>query len=269
LRVQGYTTRHARHSAKGKGKGIGMAEQILGIDVGGSGIKGAPVNVETGELTGERLRIKTPQPATPEAMTDVMAGIAKHFDWKGKIGVGFPAVVKQGVMYTAANVDPSWIGTNGQALIEAKTGCPVSIINDADAAGLAEIRFGAGKGKSGSIMMITLGTGIGVGYYVDGRLVPNTELGHLIVDGKDIETRASAGVREKQDYSWKKWGRLLTEYFHELERLLWPDLFIIGGGVSDEFDKLAAHIDIKTPMVPAQMLNLAGIVGAALAVEAT
>jgi polyphosphate glucokinase len=202
-------------------------------------------------------------------MTDVMAEIAKHFDWKGKIGVGFPAVVKQGVMYTAANVDPSWIGTNGQALIEAKTGCPVSIINDADAAGLAEIRFGAGKGKSGSIMMITLGTGIGVGYYVDGRLVPNTELGHLIVDGKDIETRASAGVRERQGYSWKKWGKLLTEYFHELERLLWPDLFIIGGGVSDEFDKLAAHIDIKTPMVPAQMLNLAGIVGAALAVEAT
>src|SRR6185437_3514369 len=229
--------------------------------------KGAPVNVETGELTGERLRIKTPQPATPEAMTDVMAEIARHFDWKGKIGVGFPAVVKQGVMYTAANVDPSWIGTNGQALIEKKTGCSVSIINDADAAGLAEIRFGAGKGKSGSIMMVTLGTGIGVGYYVDGRLVPNTELGHLIVDGKDIETRASAGVREKQGYSWKKWGKYLTEYLHELERLLWPDLFIIGGGVSDEFDTLAPHIEIQTPMVPARMLNLAGIVGAALAAE--
>lgn len=243
----------------------GMAEQILGIDVGGSGIKGAPVNVETGELTGARFRIKTPQPATPEAMTDTMAAVAKHFDWKGKIGVGFPAVVKHGVMYTAANVDESWIGTNGQALIEAKTGCPVSIINDADAAGLAEIRFGAGKGKSGSIMMVTLGTGIGIGYYVDGRLVPNTELGHIIIRGKDAERRASAGAREKKGYSWEKWGELLTEYLHELERLLWPDLFIIGGGVSDEFDKLAPHIEIKTPMVPAQMLNLAGIVGAALA----
>jgi polyphosphate glucokinase len=252
---------------KGEKEVVGMAEEILGIDVGGSGIKGAPVNVQTGELTGERLRIKTPQPATPEAMTDTMAEIAKHFNWKGKIGVGFPAVVKQGTMYTAANVDPSWIGTNGQALIEKTTGCPVSIINDADAAGLAELRFGAGKGKMGSVMMITLGTGIGVGYYVDGRLVPNTELGHLIVDGKDIETRASAGVREKKDLSWKKWGKLLTEYFHELERLLWPDLFIIGGGVSDEFDKLAPYIEIQTPIVPAQMLNLAGIVGAALAAE--
>jgi polyphosphate glucokinase len=242
-----------------------MASEILGIDVGGSGIKGAPVNVTTGELTGERFRIKTPQPATPEAMTDTMAEVAKHFDWHGKIGVGFPAVVKQGTMYTAANVDPSWIGTNGQALIEAKTGCPVSIINDADAAGLAEMRFGAGKGKMGSVMMVTLGTGIGTGFYVDGRLVPNTEFGHIIIRGKDAERRASAGAREKKGYSWEKWGTLLTEYLHELERLLWPDLFIIGGGVSDEFDKLAAHVQIQTPMVPAQMLNLAGIVGAALA----
>jgi polyphosphate glucokinase len=253
---------------RGKRKGeADMAEEILGIDVGGSGIKGAPVNVQTGELTGERRRIKTPQPATPEAMTDTMAEIATHFNWKGKIGVGFPAVVKQGVMYTAANVDPSWIGTNGRAMIEAKTGCPVSIINDADAAGLAEMRFGAGKGKMGSVMMVTLGTGIGTGYYVDGRLVPNTELGHIMIRGKDAERRASAGVREKKEYSWEKWGKLLTEYLHELERLLWPDLFIIGGGVSDEFDTLAPHIEIQTPMVPARMLNLAGIVGAALAAE--
>ncbi len=242
-----------------------MTDEILGIDVGGSGIKGAPVNVETGELTGERFRIKTPHPATPEAVTETVAEVATHFNWHGKIGMGFPAVVKQGTMYTAANVDPSWIGTNGQALIEAKTGCAVSIMNDADAAGLAEMRFGAGKGRGGSVMIVTLGTGIGTGFYVDGRLVPNTELGHIIIRGKDAERRASAGTREKKEYSWEKWGTLLTEYFHELERLLWPDLFIVGGGASAEWDSLAPHITIQTPMVPAQMLNLAGIVGAALA----
>ena len=240
------------------------ADEILGIDVGGSGIKGAPVNIQTGELTGERFRIKTPQPATPEAVTETIAEVVRHFDWHGKIGMGFPAVVKNGTMYTASNIDPSWIGTNGQALVEAKTGCPVSIINDAEAAGLAEMTFGAGKGKDGCVMMVTLGTGIGTAYFVDGRLVPNTELGHIIIRGKDVERRASAGAREKKDLSWEKWGELLTEYFHELERLLWPDLFIIGGGASKEWDSLVPYLKNETPMVPAQMLNTAGIVGAAL-----
>jgi polyphosphate glucokinase len=242
-----------------------MAEEILGIDVGGSGVKGAPVNVETGELTAERFRIKTPQPATPDALTTTIADVAKHFNWQGKIGVGFPAAIKNGVALTAANIDPAWIGTNGQALIEAKTGSSVRMLNDADAAGLAEITFGAGKGVAGTVLMVTLGTGIGVGMYVDGKLVPNTELGHLTIRGKDAERRASAGVREEKGYSWKKWGKHLTEYFHELERLLWPDLFIVGGGVSDEWDQMRPYIEINTPIVPAQMFNLAGIVGAALA----
>jgi polyphosphate glucokinase len=244
-----------------------MAEEILGIDVGGSGVKGAPVNIETGELTGERFRLQTPQPATPDALTTTIAEVAKHFNWQGKIGVGFPAAIKNGTAYTAANIDPEWIGTNGQALIEGKTGCRVTMLNDADAAGLAEISFGAGKGVPGTVIMVTLGTGIGVGMYVDGRLVPNTELGHIIIRGKDAERRASAGVREERDYSWKKWGRLLTEYFHELERLFWPDLFIVGGGVSDEWEKMEPHIQIETKIVPAKMFNLAGIVGAAIAAQ--
>lgn len=242
-----------------------MAEEILGIDVGGSGVKGAPVNVETGELTAERFRIRTPQPATPDALTTTIADVAKHFNWQGKIGVGFPAAIKNGVAYTAANIDPAWIGTNGQALIEAKTGCSVRMLNDADAAGLAEITFGAGKGIPGTVIMVTLGTGIGVGMYVNGTLVPNTELGHMIIRGKDAERRASAGARERKGYSWERWGKLLTEYFHELERLFWPDLFIVGGGVSDEWEKMKPYIDINTPIVPATMVNLAGIVGAALA----
>jgi polyphosphate glucokinase len=246
-----------------------MAEEILGIDVGGSGVKGAPVNIETGELTGERFRLRTPQPATPDALTTTIADVAKHFDWQGKIGVGFPAAIKNGTAYTAANIDPEWIGTNGQALIEAKTGCRVTMLNDADAAGLAEISFGAGKGVSGTVIMVTLGTGIGVGMYVDGKLVPNTELGHIIIRGKDAERRASAGVREEREYSWKKWGKLLTEYFHELERLFWPDLFIVGGGVSDEWEKMEPFIQIDTKIVPAKMFNLAGIVGAAIAAQRT
>lgn len=240
-------------------------ERILGIDVGGSGIKGAPVDVRTGELAGERFRIKTPDPATPDAVTTTIAAVAKHFDWTGKIGVGFPAVIKEGTAYTAANIDPAWIGTNGQALVAAKTGCAVTMLNDADAAGLAEIRFGAGRGIGGTVMMVTLGTGIGTGMYRNGALVPNTELGHIIIRGKDAETRASAGARERKGYSWEKWGKHLSEYFHEIERLLWPDLFIVGGGVSDEWENLAPFIKITTTIVPATMFNLAGIVGAALA----
>ena len=191
--------------------------------------------------------------------------VARHFDWHGPIGVGFPAVIKDGVAHTAANIDASWIGTNAQALAERETGCAVTVMNDADAAGLAEMRFGAGKGHMGVVMMVTLGTGIGTAIFNGGVLVPNTELGHLTIRDKDAEHRAAASVYETRGWSHKQWGERLTEYFGELERLLWPDLFIVGGGGSKEWDDLHPHIKIRTPMVPAQMLNLAGIVGAALA----
>ncbi len=238
---------------------------ILGIDVGGSGIKGAPVNIQTGELAGERFRVKTPQPATPEGVVAGIGEVARHFDWHGPIGIGFPAVIKGGIAHTAANIDPAWIGTNARELAERETGCPVAIINDADAAGMAEMRFGAGRGNAGEVMMITLGTGIGTAIFNGGVLVPNTELGHLIIRDKDAETRAAAAAYERHGWTLKQWGERLTEYFGELERLLWPDLFIVGGGGSKEWDSLHPHIRIRTPMVPAQMLNLAGIVGAALA----
>ncbi len=242
-----------------------MADEVLGIDVGGTGIKGAPVNVETGELTGERFRIKTPQPATPEAMVAVMGEVARHFNWHGRIGVGFPAVIRHGIVRTAANIDGSWIGTNIAEMVTKETGCAAIFANDADAAGLAEMHFGAAKGKSGVVMMITLGTGIGSAIFLNGAMYPNAEIGHLIVRGKDAEQRICGYVRDHDDvWANEKTGKHLTEYFHELERLLWPDLFVVGGGGSKEFDALAPLIHIETPMVPAQMLNLAGIVGAAL-----
>lgn len=242
-----------------------MATEILGLDIGGTGIKGAPVNIETGELTGERFRIKTPHPATPAAVTDTAAKIAQHFNWQGAIGVGFPAVVKAGEVCTAANIDKSWIGTNGQKLLAEKTGCPVSLINDADAAGLAEMQFGAGKGQPGVVIMATFGTGIGTAIFIDGKLFPNTELGHLTIRDKDAEVRASDGARLRHGWSWKRWSRNVNEYLAELERLFWPDLFIVGGGASNEYGQFAHYLNTRARIVPAQMANLAGIVGAALA----
>ncbi|MBX7219720.1 MAG: ROK family protein [Blastocatellia bacterium] len=238
---------------------------ILGIDIGGTGIKGAPVNIQTGEMIGERFRIKTPRPATPQAMVETVAQVAAHFSWKGPIGCGFPAVVKNGVVMTAGNIDQSWIGTDGKALIEAATGCPVALVNDADAAGLAEIEFGVAKGRPGTVIMVTLGTGIGTAMFLEGRLFPNTELGHLILRGKDAERRAANSAREKHEWSWKKFGRNVTEYLNELDRLLWPDLFVIGGGASNEWDKLQPHVNTRAEILPARMANIAGIVGAALA----
>lgn len=242
-------------------------DMILGIDVGGSGIKGATVNVRTGELLTERFRVRTPQPATPAAVVAGIGDVTRHFDWHGPIGMGFPAVVKDGVAHTAANIDPGWIGTSVRDLTAHETGCPVAVLNDADAAGLAEMRFGAGRDHTGVVMMVTLGTGIGTAIFNGGVLVPNTELGHLVLRDKEAEHRASAAVYEERGWSHEKWGERLTEYFAELERLLWPDLFIIGGGGSKEWDGLGPHIAIRTPMIPAQMLNLAGIVGAALAAD--
>lgn len=239
--------------------------EILGIDIGGSGIKGAPVDVANGELTAERFRIPTPQPSTPAAVADGVAEIARHFRWQGPIGCTFPAIVRHGVVYSAANVDKAWIGTDGQALFAERTGCPVVLRNDADAAGIAEMRFGAGRGKQGLVLMLTFGTGIGSALFYNGVLIPNSELGHLEVRGKDAEDRASDRVRKDKDLTWEKWAERVNEYLGRLDLLFSPDLYIIGGGVSKKQDKFLHLLSTQTPVMMAEMLNEAGIVGAALA----
>jgi len=237
----------------------------LGIDVGGSGIKGAPVNTETGELLEERYRVLTPQPATPDAVAQSVAEVAQKFRWTDRIGCGFPAAIKNGVVLTAANVDQTWIGTNGKALFETSTRCKVNLINDADAAGIAEMKFGAGKDEGGVVFMITVGTGIGTAVFLHGQLVPNTELGHLEIRGKDAERRASAAVKEAKELSWKAWAKRFNEYLEKIEKLFWPDLVIIGGGVAKYFERFAPHLTVNARLVPATLLNEAGIVGAAMA----
>src|SRR5512147_151359 len=239
--------------------------QVLGIDVGGSGIKGAPVDTTTGKLLAERIRIKTPKKAEPKPVADVVAEIAKSFDWKGPIGIGFPAPIKGGVALMAANVSEKWVGTNADDLFTKTTGCDCTMINDADAAGLAEMKFGAGKGQPGTVIMITLGTGIGTAIFYRGNLLPNTEFGHLEMKGKDAEHRASDAVRQRDELSWKKYAKRLNKYLAQMEKLFWPDLFIIGGGISKESEKYIPLLRLETPIIPAQFLNEAGIVGAALA----
>jgi polyphosphate glucokinase len=240
---------------------------IMGVDIGGTGIKGALVDTEKGELTSERIRLLTPQPATPDAVADCTAELVRQCGWDGKIGCGFPAVVRHGVVYTAANIDHSWIGTDAKTLFEQKTGCKMTMVNDADAAGLAEMRFGAGRDQKGVVLMVTIGTGIGTALFSNGQLVPNTELGHIEIRGKEGEKRASERVRIEKELSWKRWSIRLNEYMMTIEKLLWPDLIIIGGGVSKQFPKFAPHLNIQAQVVPAQLFNEAGIVGAALAVE--
>lgn len=241
---------------------------VLGIDVGGSGIKGAPVNIKTGALLAERIRIKTPGKAEPKPVAKVVKEIARSFDWKGPIGIGFPAPVKGGVAMMAANISPKWIGINADELFTKITGCDCTMINDADAAGLAEMTFGAGRGRSGTVIMVTLGTGIGSAIFHRSALLPNTEFGHMEMNGKDAEHRASDAVRQGEGLSWKKYARRLNRYMAAMEKLFWPDLFIIGGGISKEHEKFLPLLTIETPIVPAQLLNEAGIVGAALAVQA-
>lgn len=243
----------------------GAAREILGIDIGGTGIKGAVVNIYEGKLTQERVRIKTPKPATPDAVASTVQEIVTHFNWKGPVGAGFPAVVKKGKIYTAANIDPSWIGQNGEKLFEAKTKCNFTMLNDADAAGIAEMHFGAGKDHRGMVIMLTLGTGIGCAMFIDKILVPNTELGHLKIRGKDAERRASDSARERKGYSWKNWAKKINEYLAELDRLLWPDIIIIGGGVSKEWSDFGPRLKARAKIVPAKLGNLAGIIGAAMA----
>jgi polyphosphate glucokinase len=241
--------------------------QVLGIDIGGSGIKGAPVETKTAKLIAERVRIKTPKNAEPEPVAEVVAEIAKSFDWKGPIGIGFPAPIKSGITLLAANVSEKWIGLNADELFTKLTGCDCTMINDADAAGLAEMKFGAGKGQEGTVIMVTLGTGIGTAIFHLGNLLPNTEFGHLDMNGEEAEHLASDAVRQRDDLSWKKYAKRLNKYLADMEKLFWPDLFIIGGGISKQSEKYIPLLKIKTPVVPAQFLNEAGIVGAALAVK--
>jgi polyphosphate glucokinase len=239
--------------------------EILGIDIGGSGIKGAPVDTENGAFTRERHRIPTPKPSKPEDVGEVVATLVEHFDWKGPIGCTFPAVVKGGVIYTAANVNSNWIGVDSHRLFQRVTGCPVLVMNDADAAGIAEMEFGAGIGHKGVVFVITLGTGIGSAVFVNGSLMPNTELGHLEIRGKDAEDRAADSVRKAKDLSWQKWSKRLNEYFGRIEFLFSPDLIILGGGVSKKHEKYLHLLETRADIVPAQLLNDAGIIGAALA----
>jgi polyphosphate glucokinase len=242
---------------------------LLGIDIGGTGIKGAPVDVTTGELIAPRERILTPQPATPEAVAKVVAELFQHFDWTGPAGAAFPAVIKDGVARSAANVDSSWIGTNAAELFTKETGAPVTVVNDADAAGVAEMEFGAGRGHGGVVLMVTLGTGIGSALFLDGSLVPNTELGHLEIRGKAAEKRAAESVREREALTWEKYARRLQEYFMTIEKLFSPDLIIIGGGISKKSEKFLPLLTLRTAVVAAALQNEAGIVGAAVAAAHT
>ncbi|MDQ3470157.1 MAG: ROK family protein [Actinomycetota bacterium] len=227
-------------------------------------MKAAPVDLERGELTAERHKILTPQPATPEAMADVVARLVEHFAWSGPVGVTFPGVIRHGVAYSAANVERSWIGTDADALFTAAAGCDVHVVNDADAAGLAEVRYGAGRDRRGVVMLLTFGTGIGSGLFVDGVLVPNTELGHLEIDGEDAEHRAAASARDREGLSWKDWAARVQRYLETIVMLFSPELIIVGGGASRKADKWLPHIDVGCEIVPAAMHNEAGIVGAAL-----
>ncbi len=239
--------------------------QGFGVDIGGSGIKGCLVDLEKGQLLGERLRIETPQPSLPDPVYGVVGQIVSHFGWTGRIGVTFPGVMKNGVAHTAANVDKSWIGTDVDAGLDALVPGTVETLNDADAAGIAEMRYGAGRDRRGVVLMLTFGTGIGSALFVDGHLVPNTEFGHIQVDGEDGERRASAAAREREELSYPEWAARVDRYLDVLEAGLWPDLIIVGGGVSKKAHKWVPLLSTRTPVVAAELQNDAGIVGAALA----
>jgi len=239
---------------------------VLGIDIGGSGIKGAPVDLATGAFSRERIKVLTPRPAEPQAIAAAVADVAGQFGWSGPVGITFPGVVTSGVIRTAANLEPSWIGVDAHELFGASTGLGVHVLNDADAAGQAEMTFGAGAGHPGTVVMLTFGTGIGSALFIAGTLVPNTEFGHIEIRGKDAEKRASDRARAAHDLDWEHWAGRVDEYMSHLEALVWPDLFIVGGGVSRKSDKFLPLLDrLRAPVVPARMHNDAGIVGAALA----
>jgi polyphosphate glucokinase len=243
---------------------------VLGIDIGGTGVKAAPVDTATGTLVAERQKFDTPHPATPDAVVDLVTKLVKAFDWTGPAGITFPGVVIDGMIHTAANLDASWIGVDGAKLFGEATKLPVTLLNDGDAAGVAEMEFGAGKGEPGTVLLLTLGTGIGSALFVNGILVPNTEFGHIQIRGKDAEKRASEHAREEHDLSWGTWAGRVDEYLAHMEALLSPRLIIIGGGVSKKSGKfLPLLTGLRAQVVPAAMLNDAGIVGAALAADAS
>lgn len=238
---------------------------ILGIDIGGSGVKAGVVDVEQGCLVGERLRIPTPEPATPQAVQAIVASLVREFSWTDAVGCGFPGVIRDGRAMTAANIDPAWLGTDVASLFADATGCPFKVLNDADAAGIAEIRFGAGRGRPGVVLLITVGTGLGSALFSDGVLVPNTEFGHILLRGKEAERYASDAARERKRLSWSRWGKRFNRYLRRMEELVWPDLFIVGGGASKKHERFFPQIDVQAEVVPAQLRNEAGIIGAALA----
>lgn len=238
--------------------------QALGIDIGGSGIKGAIVSLELGEIVGERFRLPTPEPSKPDAVAAVVAQVVQTLKWTGPVGCTFPGIVHHGVIKSAANVDKEWIDVNGVKLFERSTGCPVRVLNDADAAGVAEMEFGAGRGHKGVVAMLTFGTGIGSAIFVNGQLLPNTEFGHLPIRGKDAEHRAAARIRKEEGLSWAQWAERVNEFLAALEFFFSPDLFIIGGGISKKYDKFMPLLKTRAQVAPAQLLNDAGIIGAAM-----
>lgn len=239
---------------------------LLGIDVGGSGIKGALVNSKTGEMISERFRIPTPTSKTPEAMTDVIAEIVAHFNYKGNVGCGFPTIIKKGVCKATGNLDPSWLGVNVEELLEKKTGLDFTVVNDADAAGYASMNYGIGKGKKGLVIMITIGTGLGSGAFLDGKLIPNFELGQIPYKKyKKIETWAAGSAKDKEGLSYKKWGKRFNKFLQYVELIVSPDLIILGGGASKDFEEYKKQIKIDTKVIPAELQNHAGIIGAAVA----
>jgi polyphosphate glucokinase len=242
-----------------------MENLFLGIDVGASGIKGALVNVQTGEMEGSRFRVEMPQPSTPENAAKAIVSIVEHFKYKGKIGVGFPSVVKNGVALTAANLDSSWIGANIETVIGAATGCKVIALNDADAAGMAEMRYGKGKGKMGTVVLITIGTGLGSAVFTDGHLLRNTEFGHILMKTDLVaEKYAADSIRKSEELTWREWGKRFNKFLTRIDLYLQPTHIFLGGGSSKYFNEFKDRIKIKTPVEPAALLNSAGIIGAAV-----
>ena len=243
--------------------------QVLGIDIGGTGIKAAPVDVTAGHLAAERTKLATPHPPTPDAVAGVVKQLVTQFQWDGPAGITFPGVVTNGTIRTAPNMDPGWIGLNATEFLGSATGLDVAVVNDADAAGIAEVKFGAGKDHPGTVLLLTLGTGIGSALFYNGVLIPNTEFGHIEIHGEDAEKRASEHAREDEELSWGKWADRLDTYLDKMEALLSPDLIIIGGGISKKSDKFLPKLTLRATIVPAAMQNDAGIVGGAMAYHQT